>query len=50
MEKYQDLARELRKISNSCATVVPIVVGALGALSNLEEGLIKLNTHKKNIP
>ena len=49
MEKYQDLARELRKTWNTSVTVVPIVVGALGAVCNLEE-LIKLNIDKKEIP
>ena len=32
VEKYQGLARKLRKIWNTSVTVVPIVVGALGAV------------------
>ena len=50
VEKYQDLARELRKIWKTSMTVVPIVVGALGAVQNLEEELIKLNVDKREIP
>ena len=50
VEKYQDLARELRKIWKTSVTVVPIVVGALGAVQNLEEELIKLNVDKREIP
>ena len=32
--KYLDLARELRKLWNMMVTVIPIVIDALGAVSN----------------
>ena len=32
IEHYQDLARELRKIWNMKVKVIPIVIGALGAI------------------
>ena len=47
VEKYQDLAKELRKIWK---TSVPIVVGTLGAVQNLEDELIKLNFDKSETP
>ena len=47
VKKYQDLARKLKKFWNTSETVVPIVVGALGAICNTEEELIKLNIDKK---
>ena len=50
VEKYQDMARGLRKIWKTSVTVVPTVVGALGAVQNLEEELIKLNVDKSEIP
>ena len=31
-DKYQDLARELKKLWNMKATVIPIVIGALGTI------------------
>ena len=33
-EKYQDLAREIKRIWKSRTKVVPVVVGALGSVSN----------------
>jgi hypothetical protein len=33
IEKYQDLARELRKLWNTRTEVIPIVIGALGTLA-----------------
>ena len=50
IDKYQDLARELRKVWNTTVTVVPIVIGALGAVVNVAEELIKLNIERKEIP
>ena len=50
VEKYQGLARKLRKIWNTSVTVVPIVVGALGAVCILKEEPIKQNIDKKEIP
>ena len=32
MEKYQDLAREMRKLWNVKVEVIPIVLGSLGTL------------------
>ena len=49
MKKYQYLARKLRKVWIASATVVPIVVGAFGAVCSLEEELIKLTIDKKKI-
>ena len=37
-EKYLDLARELKKLWNMKVTIVPIVIGALGTVT---EGLLK---------
>ena len=37
-DKYLDLARELKKLWNKKVTVIPIVIGALGAVT---KGLIK---------
>ena len=30
IEKYQDLARELRKLWNMKVSIIPVIVGALG--------------------
>ena len=49
VEKYQDLARELRKLWSTSVNVVPIVIGALGAVENVEEELHKLNIERKEI-
>ena len=35
IEKYQDLARELRKIWNKQVKVIPIIIGALGTTPKL---------------
>ena len=35
IEKYQDLARELRKIWNKRVKVIPIIIGALGTTPKL---------------
>ena len=37
-DKYLDLARELKKLWNMKVTIVPIVIGALGAIT---KGLLK---------
>ena len=38
--KYQDLARELKKFWNMKATVIPVIIGALGAIpKKLKKGL-----------
>ena len=51
-EKYHNLTSELRKTWNTSVTVVYFVVGALGAVCNSLEELIKLNIliDKKVIP
>ena len=47
-EKYQDLARELKKIWNMKATVTPMVIGALGAIpKKLKKGLQDLGIETK---
>ena len=39
-DKYVDLARELKKLWNTKAMVMPIVIGALGTVTNgLSNGL-----------
>ena len=38
MDKYLDLARELKKLWNMIVTIVPIVIGALGTVT---KGLLK---------
>ena len=50
MENYQDLTRDWGKSGIHLWQVVHIVIGTLGAVCNLEEGLIKLNINKKEIP
>ena len=37
-DKYLDLARELKKLSNMKVTLIPIVIGAFG---NVTKGLLK---------
>ena len=37
-DKYQDLARELKKLWNLKVTVIPIVIGAVGTAT---KGLVK---------
>ena len=49
VEKYQDLAREIRKLWKTSVNVVPVVVGALGAMANLGEELTKLDIEKKEV-
>ena len=39
-DKYQDLARELKKLWNMKVTVIPIAIGALGTITKgLVQGL-----------
>ena len=38
-DKYLDLARELKKLRNMKVTIVPIVIGAFGTITN---GLLKV--------
>ena len=48
VQKYQDLARELRKLWQVKVKVVPVVVGALGAIPNaLEKHLKEIGTSVK---
>ena len=42
VEKYQELGREIRKLWKTSVNVIPIVVGALGAVSKLDAELVKL--------
>ena len=47
-EKYQDLARELKKTWNMKAIVTPVVIGALGAIpKRLKKGLQGLGIESK---
>ena len=47
-EKYQDLARKLKKIWNMKAAVTPVVIGALGAIpKKLKKGLQDLGIETK---
>ena len=43
------MAREIRKLWTTSVNVVPIVVGALGAVANLEEELSRLNLGRKEV-
>ena len=47
MDKYQDLARELKKLWNMKVTVIPIIIGALSTVSKrLVQGLEDLENKK----
>ena len=49
MDKYLDLARELKKLWNMIVKVIPIVVGALGTVPiNLEKRLEDLEIRGRN--
>ena len=49
LEKYQELRMELRKLWNKKIDVIPIVIGALGAVTpNFESYLLTLNTKDIN--
>ena len=51
MEKYQDLARELRRLWETSVNVIPVVVvvGALGAVAKLEEYLGMIEIQQKEV-
>jgi hypothetical protein len=49
VERYQDLAREIRRLWKTSVTVIPIVVGALGAVANLHEQMEMLEMDKKDV-
>ena len=49
MDKYLDLARELKKLLNMSVKVIPIVVGALGTVPiNLEKKTGGSGNQRKN--
>ena len=49
IDKYLDLARELKKLWNMKVKVIPIVVGALGTVpKRLEKGLENLESQRKD--
>ena len=48
-EKYQELAREIQRLWNTSVNVIPVVVGALGAVARLEEELSMLDIDKKEV-
>lgn len=47
IEKYQDLARDIQKLWKTSVDVIPVAVGALGAVANLEEELERSGIRKK---
>ena len=48
IEKYQDLATEVRKIWNKRVKVIPIIIGALGTtLKQLRKRLEDISIEKK---
>ena len=50
IKKYQDLKTELRKLWKKHIDIVPIVIGALGAVTTkFEQYLLTLNTTDVNI-
>ena len=49
IEKYQDLARELRRLWETSVNVIPVVVGALGAVAKLEEYLGMIEIQQKEV-
>lgn len=49
IEKYQDLAREIQRLWQTSVNVIPVVVGALGAVGKLEEHLEMLDVSKKEV-
>ena len=48
-EKYQNLTSDIKKLWKTSVNVVPIVVGALGAVANLEEELSRLDLGRKEV-
>ena len=49
IEKDQDLARELRRLWETSVNVIPVVVGALGAVAKLEEYLGMIEIQQKEV-
>ena len=49
VEKYQDLARELGKLWRTSVTVIPIVIGALGAVARLDEYMSMLEIERNEV-
>ena len=49
VEKYQDLARALRRLWETSVNVIPVVVGALGAVAKLEEYLGMIEIQQKEL-
>ena len=47
--KYQDLARELRRLWETSVNVIPVVAGALGAVAKLEEYLGTIEIQQKEV-
>ena len=47
-EKYQDLAREIKRIWKSRTKVVPVVVGALGSVSKKLAGPLVIRNLEPN--
>lgn len=52
IEKYQDLAREIRKLWNTKVDIIPIVIGSLGTVSKRFQswlGKLDLQVHTKDV-
>lgn len=49
VDKCQDLTKEIRRLWEMSATVVTIVVGVLGAVSQLEEYMRMLDINKRKV-
>ena len=49
VEKYQDLARELKRLWKTSVKVLPAVIGALGTLGSFVEDMGMLNIGKREI-
>ena len=49
VEKYQDLARELRRLWETSVNVIPVVVEAIGAVAKLEEYLGMIEIQQKEV-
>ena len=49
VEKNQDLARDLRRLWETSVNVIPVFVGALGAVAKLEEYLGMIEIQQKEV-
>ena len=49
MTKYQDLAREIRRLWNTSSNVIPIVIGALEEVASLDEYIKKKESRQSTV-